>query len=129
MYLSRVAGLRRSILTLLPILVTLFLGCQRFQKQAFPTPYQAVLLDNGQILFGRLDGADAPFRVLNDVFYVQTRVDPTTKEVSNILIRRGQEWHKPDRMFINASHILAIETVAPDSKVADLIARAPAAAR
>ncbi len=128
MSLVRVIGAHRRAPSVF-LLALLFLGCQRHPKQAFPTPYQAVLLDNGQVLFGRLDEVDAPFRQLNDVFYVQTRVDPTTKEVSNILIRRGQEWHKPDRMFINTGHILAIETVAPDSKVADLIARASAPTR
>jgi len=46
-----------------------------------------------------------------------------TKEVKNILIRRGNEWHAPDRMVLNARHIILIEPVGPNSKVAELIAQ------
>jgi len=100
-------------------------GCERFsQKMTFPTPYQAVLLDNGQYFFGKLEERGASYAVLRDVFYVQSHVNPETKEVSSALIKRGQEWHKPDAMYINPRHIVAIETVASDSKVAEMIARA-----
>ncbi len=32
-----------------------------------------------------------------------------------------KEWHGPDRMILNATHILFIEPVSPDSQVAKLI--------
>jgi hypothetical protein len=90
----------------------------------FETPYQAVLLDNNQVYCGKLQGAGTPYPVLTDVFYVQSQVDPQTKQVKNILIRRGNEWHAPDRMYINARHIILIEPVGPNSQVAKLISEA-----
>lgn len=88
----------------------------------FQTVYQAVLLDNGQVYYGRIQGAETEFPVLTDVYYVQNQVNPQTKEVTNILVRRGKEWHAPDRMILNARHIVLIEPVSPESKVAHLIA-------
>jgi hypothetical protein len=88
----------------------------------FDTPYQAVLLDNNQVYYGKVQGFGTPFPVLTDVYYVQQQVNQQTKEVKNILIRRGTEWHAPDRMVINANHIILVEPVSPTSKVAQLIA-------
>jgi len=88
----------------------------------FETPYQAVLLDNNQVYYGKVQGLGTPFPVLTDVYYVQQQVNQQTKEVKNILIRRGPEWHAPDRMVINANHIILVEPVSPTSKVAQLIA-------
>jgi len=88
----------------------------------FETQYQAVLLTGGQVYFGHLDGFGTPFPVLRDVFYVQSQVDPTTKNVSNILVQRGKEWHGPDRMYLNPGHIILVEPVGADSQVAKLIA-------
>src|SRR6516164_8871031 len=89
----------------------------------FDTTYQAVLLDNGSVYFGKLQGAGTQYPVLTDVYYVQSQVNQETKEVKNILIRRGNEWHAPDRMVLNARHIILIEPVGPNSKVAELIAQ------
>jgi hypothetical protein len=53
------------------------------------------------------------------------------KEARSVLVKRGSEWHAPDFMRINTRHILLIEPVAPDSRVALLIREAknpPAAA-
>ncbi len=87
----------------------------------FDTPYQAVLLDGGEVYYGRLAGLGTPFPVLTDVYYVKTAVDPQTKVATNVLVRRGKEWHAPDRMVINARHIILVEPVGTSSKVAQLI--------
>jgi len=86
--------------------------------------YQAVFMDNGQVFFGKMENAGSPYPVLKDVFYIRQQVNPETKQVANILIRRGNEWHSPDRMLINASHIAVIEPVGADSQVAKLIKEA-----
>jgi hypothetical protein len=88
------------------------------------TPYQAVLLTNGSAYFGQLEGLGTPFPVLRDVFYVQSSQDPQTKAVSNILVKRGKEWHSPDRMILNSNMIVLVEPVNPTSRVAQLIAQA-----
>jgi small nuclear ribonucleoprotein (snRNP)-like protein len=90
----------------------------------FSTPYQAVLLMNGAVYFGHLQGYGQPNPVLTDVFYIVSQTNPETKQVNNILVKRGKELHEPDRMYINASHIVFVEPVGPNSKVAQLIAQA-----
>jgi hypothetical protein len=86
------------------------------------TMYQAVLLDNGQVYYGKIEQTDNELTVLTDVYYVQNQVDTQTKEVKNILIRRGNEWHAPNRSVLNTRHIIVIEPVTAGSKVAELIA-------
>jgi hypothetical protein len=96
----------------------------RAKPVSMTTPYQAVLLSNGSAYFGRLEGLGTPYPVLRDVFYVQSVTDPQTKQVSNILVKRGKEWHAPDRMILNANMIVLVEPVSTGSRVAQLISQA-----
>jgi hypothetical protein len=89
---------------------------------ALASAYQAVALANGQVFFGRLDSHSTDYLVLRDVFYIQTRQNPDTKEVANILVKRGGEAHGPDRMVLNRQQVLLIEPVTDGSKIAKLIA-------
>ena len=86
------------------------------------TPYHAVALTNGQVYFGRIDALGTDYTVLRDVFYIQSRQNPDTRQVANVLIKRGGEWHAPDRMIINRQQVVLIEPVKEDSQVAKLIA-------
>ena len=88
---------------------------------ALSTEYHAVLLINGQAFFGKIDNLESENVVLRDVFYIQSRQNPETKAVSNVLIKRGQEWHAPDRMILNRRQVLLIEPVTEGSQVAKLI--------
>jgi hypothetical protein len=90
----------------------------------FATPYQAILLSNGSVYYGKLSGYGTATPVLTDVFYILTKSDPQTKQVSNVLVKRGKELHRPDRMYLNASQIVFVEPVGTDSKVAQLIGEA-----
>jgi hypothetical protein len=80
-------------------------------------------LDNGQLLFGKLEENSTGYATLRDVFYVQNQVERESGKVSSVLVRRGQESHRPDAMYINARHIVLVESVAPDSPIANLIAQ------
>ena len=110
---------------LLASLLAILAGCggwrHRQGPEVDPNAYSAVLLDNNQVYFGKLDKAGSRFPVLTDVYYIQSQANQETKAVTNILVRRGSEWHGPDRMILNARHILLIEPVGPKSKVAQLI--------
>lgn len=90
----------------------------------FSTPFQAVLLTNGSVYFGHLQGYGSRQPVLTDVYYVATQTNPETKQSANVLIKRGKELHGPDRMYVNPQQILFVEPVDPNSKVAQLIAQA-----
>jgi hypothetical protein len=86
--------------------------------------YNAVLLDNNSVYFGKVADLGTDYPVLTDVFYIQTAVNPQTKQQSNILVKRGKEWHAPDKMVVSARHIIMIEPVTDGSTVAKLIAQA-----
>lgn len=87
----------------------------------FSTPYQAVLLSNGAVYYGKLAAYHTRNPTLTDIFYIVSKTDPNTKQVTNVLVKRGKELHGPDRMYLNANQIVFVEPVGPDSKVAQLI--------
>ena len=87
----------------------------------FKTEYQAIFLVNGQGVIGRVKGSDGPYLVLTDVYYMQPQVDATGKRALNILVKRGNEWHGPERMYLNSAHVVLIEPVSPNSEAAQLI--------
>lgn len=101
-------------------------GCNRNaqQKPAFKTEYQAVFLVNGQVYFGKLENADSPYPILRDVYYIQRQVDKDSKEAKGVLVKRVNDWHGPDYMYINSKQIAIMEPVSPTSKVGQLIKEA-----
>jgi uncharacterized protein (UPF0333 family) len=113
------------------VLLTVETGCAPAKVEApaavavtFPTPYQAVLLSNNSVYFGKLAGYGTSNPVLTEVYYIISKSDPTTKQVQNILVKRGKELHGPDRMYLNPNQIVFVEPVGADSKVAQLISEA-----
>ena len=87
---------------------------------SFEQTYQAVLLSNGQVYFGRLEGYGTENPVLREVYYVQSGLNDQ-KQPTNILLKRGKEWHGPDRMYLNPRQIVMVEPVGPTSRVYELI--------
>jgi hypothetical protein len=109
------------ILVLVAVVVSLFVAGSSHKSLKFDTAYQAVLLSNGNVYFGRLEDYGGRFPVLTDVFYIQSNVNPDTKQTMNVLVKRGKELHSPDRMYLNPSQIILVEPVGPNSKVMQLI--------
>jgi hypothetical protein len=106
------------------VLLAGLIACGRDDRRRGPeitTPYAAVLLDNGNLYYGKLVNAGSRFPELTDVYYIQSQVNQETKAVTSVLVRRGNEWHGPDRMFLSDHHIVLIEPVGTTSKVAQLI--------
>ncbi|MGB0036154.1 MAG: hypothetical protein WBP79_11830, partial [Candidatus Acidiferrales bacterium] len=66
----------------------------------FSTPYQAVLLVNGSVYFGHLQGYGGRQPFLTEIYYIATQTNPETKQSNNVLIKRGKELHEPDRMYL-----------------------------
>jgi hypothetical protein len=127
---ERGIGLAGATWMLAGLLVLVALGLHiyhtiRGNSVRFSTPYQAVLLSNGSVYFGHLQGYGTPQPILTEVFYVVSQTNPETKQVNNVLVKRGKELHEPDRMYINPSQIVFVETVGPNSSVAQHIAQAP----
>jgi hypothetical protein len=90
---------------------------------SFTTPFQAVLLDNGQVYYGKLSRLGTGFPEMTDVYYIVNTEDPQTKTVKHVLVKRGKELHAPTETFLEARHIIMIEPVGPNSEVAQLIAK------
>jgi len=116
--------IRRSLVTsgMAAAVVLATIGCQKVSGSPdLGTQYQAVVLTNGQVYFGKLEKLGAQYPTLNDVYYIHTQQNPDTKQVTNTLVKRGREMHAPDHMIINAQHILFIEPVRPDSQLGKAI--------
>lgn len=97
-------------------------GCKQEEvTPKFQTEYQAVILTNNQIVFGKAEFLGKDYLLLKDVFYIRSLVNQETKEVSNSLVKKGKEWHGANQMYINTRHIIEIEPVSPESQVAKLI--------
>jgi hypothetical protein len=122
--MDKVIGPITAIMAIaLTVLAAVFVY-QNAHQRAVPelsTPFHAVALTNGQVYFGKVEGLGTDYTVLRDVYYIQSRQNPETKQVASVLVKRGGEWHGPDRMIINRQHVLLIEPVKPDSQVARLI--------
>jgi hypothetical protein len=127
MKVTRFAGLLFILLLCSMVLP----GCDKFggakaEKLEFTTPYQVIFLDNNNTYIGKMQQVGTDYIHLTNVYYIQSMADPETKQVTNKLIKRGQELHKPDFMYINTRHILLIEPVVADSQVAKLIEQSEA---
>jgi hypothetical protein len=120
-------GLGISILAVIALFVIAggIWSLEGWQHHAAKLPeneYQCVLLANGQVYFGKLSGLNSTYPVLKDVYYVQTEKDSAGKESGQVLLKRGMhEWHRPDKMILNASQIVLVEPVTPNSLVAKRI--------
>jgi hypothetical protein len=118
----------KSITLLVPcLLIAGLAGCQATRSAAvdephFDVPFQAVLLDTGLVYYGKISGLGGAYPILRNVYYIQTSTDPQSKQVNNVLIRRGNEFHGPEFTVLAARHIVMIEPVGANSKVAQLIA-------
>src|SRR5215471_10228949 len=88
----------------------------------FRTKYRAVVLTGGQVYYGPLENATGMYPILRDVFYVVARENPQTRQVTNVLVRRGKELHGPDFMMLNRDSILFVEPVGDESEIARSIA-------
>jgi hypothetical protein len=120
--------LRRIVIVLFTVAVFLMatvlaLGRWTLVRAAPPSAsgYHAVFLQNNLVVFGKLEKLGQAYPVIKDVYYVRSEMDPQTKQVANRLVKRGNEWHGPDQMVLNAEHILFVEPVGPKSRVAELI--------
>ena len=81
-----------------------------------------MVLNGGQVYYGKLQNAAGNYPVLRDIFYVVRKENPETKQVSNVLVRRGKELHGPEFMVLNRQSILFIEPVKEDSEIGRSIA-------
>lgn len=115
-----IAGLMFVVVALLA-----FISYQIRLAEALPpltSPYQTIVLTNGQVYFGKLEQASGQHYILRDVFYVVAQADSEGKQIGNVLVRRGKELHEPEYMLLNRHQVSMIEPVGEKSRIAALIA-------
>jgi hypothetical protein len=91
--------------------------------------YQAVFLNNGQVVyFGHLKTVNNDFLDLRDIYYLQTGGDTAaqgtanTSTVSLIKLGTGCELHRPlDQMIFNREQVTFWENISKDSTVVNAI--------
>ena len=83
-----------------------------------------VTLSNSQVFVGKVATMDKAKLKLDFVYYLQSKIDPETQVVSQKLVNRNNELHQPEYTEINMAHVLMIEPVKKDSKIAQLLAKA-----
>lgn len=91
--------------------------------------YQAVFLSNGQVYFGKLQGASSEYVKLTDVWYLRASETDTSTPSNKIqessgdsanatIIKLGNEVHGPkDAMLISKNQVLFYENLKDDGKV------------
>lgn len=94
----------------------------RFHRPMLTTPYQAVTLTNGAVLYGRLYHLGSDHPVLRDVFTVRHQPGSPTQQY--VLVKRKDEVNGADHVIFPVTSILFVEPVNPDSAIGQLIAAA-----
>lgn len=83
----------------------------------------AVFLTNNQVYFGHIARDGRKTLLLTNIYYIQPK-DQNQPEATDIsLLKLGNEVHGPeDQMEINREHVLFVEKLKPDGRVAKAIA-------
>lgn len=111
-----------TLVLLLGLVIAGLLGLRVYQTSLAPslgslnTPYKAVQMIGGQVLYGQFDNTYSQYPVLHDIYVVRRTEDPKTQQVSSSLVGLGKE-----RIVLNAAHIVMIQPVLPDSPVGRIL--------
>lgn len=110
-----------AVTTLIFLFILLMQSCgdDDVYRGDFKTEYQGIFLANGAGYFGKIEKMGNNFIILSDVYYIENQKSGDTTKT--VIIKRGNEIHRPDIMYINVAHILMIEPVAKDSNIAQSI--------
>jgi hypothetical protein len=122
--------MKQTILFLAVLAVVALLGAlvhndyRRFHRPLLTTPYQAVMLANGSVFYGRIDHLGSDHPVLRDAFTVRQELDPQTQKHRYVLVRRTEGPNGADHMIFPVTSIIFVEPVRADSTVGSLIQHA-----
>jgi hypothetical protein len=122
--------MRDAVLAVLGLAIVALLGAivyqnhHRFHKPLITTPYQAVVLENGNVFYGRIDHLGSDHPVLRDAFSIRRELDPETQQPRYVLVKRKDEVNGADHLIFPVTAIAFIEPVRPDSPIGKLIEQA-----
>lgn len=84
---SRIAGFVLASIVLLTVVVVTRRAASG--APSFKDGYQAVVLDNGQVYFGKVAGLGTDYPRMTDVYYILQGADAKNNDRKNVLVRRG----------------------------------------
>ncbi len=122
--------MREAVLAVIGLLIFVTLAAvayqnqRRFHNPLITTTYQAVMLTDGRLLYGRIDHLGTDFPVLRDAMTVRTIDDPATGKTRYEAVPRKTGSHGADHMIFPVTSILYVEPVKPDSDVGRAIEKA-----
>ena len=86
--------------------------------------FQAVILSNDKVYFGRISDASDTFFELDDAFFLRETQDSEDAEPVRALLPVNRELHAPEnRMLIRKDEVVLVENLASDSPVLKEIKR------
>jgi hypothetical protein len=86
--------------------------------------YQAVILSNDKVYFGRISDASSAFFALDDAFFLRETREDENAAPQRALLPVNAELHAPEnRMLIRKDEVVLIENLAEDSPVLTEIQR------
>jgi hypothetical protein len=122
--------MREAVLAVLGLVIVALLAAivyqnhRRFHKPLVTTPYQAVVLTNGNVFYGRIDHLGTDHPVLRDPFTVRHELDSVTQQPRDVVVKRKDEPNGADHIIFPVTAIAFIEPVRPDSTIGKLIEQA-----
>lgn len=117
------------------IVIALVIGVFAFRSNSLSNEkvdskkYQAVVLRNGQVYFGKLSNLGSAYATLSDVYYIKNEqgagATPSPDGSNLTLVKLGDELPQSDQeMQIANGQIVYFETMSDDSKVSEAIKKA-----
>lgn len=86
--------------------------------------YQAVILSNDKVYFGRITDASSTFFALDDAFFLRETREDENAQPQRALLPVNAELHAPEnRMLIRKDEVVLVENLAEDSPVLNEIKR------
>jgi hypothetical protein len=113
------AAIGLAIVALLAMIV--YQNYRRFHRPLLTTAYQAVVLRNGDVFYGRIGHLGTDHPVLRDVFTVRQERDSETGNPRYVVMKRKDGVNGADHMILTVNAIAFVEPVHPDSTIGRLI--------
>lgn len=108
------------IIIVVALVLVMFFGYNKFSIANKESARKAVFLSNGQVYFGYLESEDRDYLVLRDIYYLRSVESANEGKIS--LVKLGSEVYGPeDWMTINREHVLYLEDMRTNSKIAEAI--------
>ena len=86
--------------------------------------YQAVILSNDKVYFGRISDVSSTFFALDDAFFLRETREDENAQPNRALLPVNAELHAPEnRMLIRKDEVVLVENLAEESPVLNEIRR------